>query len=275
MIKILYKTLQLFVPVAKIFNLRTGWMKQLRNKQCNIMLHEGREFNIDENDDGYLIRGGYEKKYIRYLRGVMKLDWVVLDVGANIGYFTVFFGLHCSKVFAIEPYRENIKLLKKNTVNLPVEIIEAVASDITGSLHLYVPERKTDCSIKESSERKEKILVSSYRLDDLIKEKIDFIKIDVQGADTEVLLGAKELIEKFRPMLMIEYENPPPTLLETLRIYDYRFYSITKGGKLVAENYLNFQPDRTVQNLIAMHLSDKRNVTKINFTGKVFQRLTA
>jgi len=256
--KILYKILNLFVPVARLLQIRTGWMKSLRYNTNHSMMHQGRMFYFDDNDDGYLIKGGYEKGEIKYLKTIMKPDWTAIDVGANIGYFSVIFGSYCSKVFAIEPFFKNLVLLKKNTVDLPVTITEGVASDITGEIELHIPERKTDCSIKPSNERTTSITVKSYRLDDLIKEKIDLIKIDVQGAETEVLLGAKKLIGKFRPVMLIEYENPPASLLETLKSFQYKFYSVNSKGHLIPRDYSNFNGKQ--ENIIALHYLDKHNI---------------
>ena len=251
---ILYKILNLFVPVARIFNIHTGWMKSLRYNRNHTMKLEGRIFYYDDNDDGYLIKGVYEKKEIKYLKKVIQPDWTSVDVGANIGYFSVIFGLYCSKVIAIEPYLKNVELLKKNINGLPVAITIGVASDITGKIKLHIPDRKTDCSLKPSGERTETIVVDSYKLDDLINERIDLIKIDVQGAETEVLVGAKNLIDKYKPMLLIEYENPPASLLETLKSYRYRFYSISQSGNLIPEVYNNFSGKP--QNILAFHYLD-------------------
>ena len=254
----LYRFLNLLVPVARYFNIRTGWMKLLRYNHNHAMKLEGRLFYYDDNDDGYLIKGGYEKREINYLKKIIQSDWTAVDVGANIGYFSVIFGLYCSKVISIEPFLKNVELLKKNIKGLPVAITIGVASDITGKIKLHIPERKTDCSIKQSEERTKTIMVDSYKLDDLIDERIDLIKIDVQGAETEVLVGAKNLIDKYKPMLLIEYENPPASLLETLKSYRYRFYSISQNGNLIPEAYNNFKG--RLQNILAFHYLDEKNI---------------
>ena len=143
---------------------------------------------------------------------------VIVDVGANIGYYTVLLAQKAKKVYAFEPDKINFEILKKNIeankLTNVVAIMAAVGSK-KGSLELYkseenfgdhklfktplVPQRR-DASPFDEGET-----VNIIKLDDLIKEKVDLIKIDTQGWEPEVVEGARKIIEKDRPIIFMEY----------------------------------------------------------------------
>lgn len=154
----------------------------------------------------------YETKLI--LRQVKKED-VVVDVGANIGYYTVLLAKKVKKVYAFEPDKISFEILKKNIeVNKlkNVVAVNAAVGSREGKLELYRSEEnlgdhklfKTPLGCAASPlDEGEKIKV--IKLDDFIKEKVDLIKIDTQGWEPEVIEGAKKLIEKDKPIIFVEY----------------------------------------------------------------------
>jgi FkbM family methyltransferase len=134
----------------------------------------------------------------------VKEDWNLLDIGANVGYYTVMFSRLApkGKVYAIEP-TDTISMLAKNleyngTVE-NVEIIkEAFGKDIGN---------KKDKVFRIWGEEPENIVYKFNTIDNFVKErniKIDAIKIDVDSFDFEVLQGAKETIRTQNPYIMVE-----------------------------------------------------------------------
>ena len=61
--------------------------------------------------------------------------------------------------------------------------------------------------------------VTTSTIDSIIDTPVDFLKIDCEQSDTEILVGAKNIIEKYRPTIQIE--QAPPTVLDFLKIYGY------------------------------------------------------
>lgn len=134
----------------------------------------------------------------------------VIDVGANIGYYTVLLADKVGKtgkVYAFEPDKVNFEILKKNIEanNLKnVEIINAAVGSKAGKLKLHkskdnLGDHKLYGDDKETEE------VKIIKLDNFIKEPIDLMKIDTQGWEPEVIEGAKKIISKNKPIMFLEY----------------------------------------------------------------------
>jgi FkbM family methyltransferase len=136
---------------------------------------------------------------------------IILDLGAHIGTFTVKHALNPSNyIYSFEPAYNSARLLKKNLKlnNLRnVKILKYAVADKTCEKQFRIPEWSNvnpglycDTGIKT--------LVKVYALDDFVKEfklkKIDFMKIDVEGAEIPLLNGAKNTLKKFKPKLAIE-----------------------------------------------------------------------
>jgi len=157
------------------------------------------------------------------INSFIKEDFIVFDIGANIGVFTCFCAnlVKKGKVFAFEPVSFVFDVLKKNTVDYKnVEIYKiALGSKIEEKeilIRQWAPGDSTlyDSPIKRPSESfnlKEKIQIFTldYVVDKFNLKRLDFIKIDVEGYEIEVLKGGIQTIKKFRPILGISLHHKP------------------------------------------------------------------
>lgn len=144
----------------------------------------------------------------------------VIDVGAHIGLITIPFAqkYEC-EVISIEAHPENFELLKQNIAlnNLDnVELHNAIASDSEESKELYESREDTGTgthSIKYDSKthKSESYSVESKLLDNIYfgkdRKEVGLIKIDVEGAEKEVLEGSKRILEEFMPVIIFESEG--------------------------------------------------------------------
>ena len=131
-------------------------------------------------------------------------DGVFIDVGANIGYYSLLAGKTAKKVYAIEPEELNFSILKKNTQSnglKNIELIKAAAGRRQGKVTIKRSKINPGAH-KVAVGRGE---IKMIKLDEMIKEKVDVIKIDVEGMEAEVIKGAKNLIEKWMPTIFLEY----------------------------------------------------------------------
>lgn len=156
----------------------------------------------------------FEVGDIRALASLIVPASVVIDVGANIGFFTRRFADWVGddgKVIAIEPEEVNFRrlglMISQGGLSRRVEAIQAVAAESDGKMKLEVnPLHPADHRIAERG-----IEVASLRLDTLLAERnwrpVSFIKIDVQGAEERVLNGAQEILERFQPALLMELDD--------------------------------------------------------------------
>ena len=176
----------------------------------------------------------YETKLI--LKQAQKGD-VVVDVGANIGYYTILLADKVGKtgmVYAFEPDITNFEILEQNIKANNLKNVMAVntgvgsknetktlykSEDNLGDHKLYngqflisnveiiqnPPVGKPTSSLKKGGSLKTET-VKIIKLDDYLKnQKIDLMKIDTQGWEPEVINGAKGLIEENKPVMFLEY----------------------------------------------------------------------
>jgi FkbM family methyltransferase len=151
---------------------------------------------------------------VKSLQSYIKPGEVAIDIGANVGFFTTRFAKWVSDggfVIAVEPETANfeqlLKNLNKNRTTELVKTFQGVAAEEAGTLKLAInPIHPADHKIGQ-----EGIEVQAFTIDDLVKEesaeRVCLIKIDVQGAEERVLLGAKETIQRDHPALFVEMDD--------------------------------------------------------------------
>lgn len=170
-------------------------------------------------DDKYVGQRIALEKYEPYeteliLKQVNKGD-IIIDIGANIGYYTVLFADKVGKtgkVIAIEPDPINFEILQKNIKENKLRNVVAVQAAV-GSENKKMILYKSEENLGDHKLWKNGAAINKEvfcrKLDDLLKdlgyEKIDLIKVDTQGWEPEVFAGAKRTIEKDLPIIFFEY----------------------------------------------------------------------
>jgi len=134
------------------------------------------------------------------LRDIIRPGMTVVDVGANIGIYTAFMAKivgEKGRVCAFEPSPQNFKLLKEYNNSANVTLVRAAIGDTTGQIALYISDKlNVDHRTYETGEKRKRIDIQSYRLDDYLQnEKVDFIKMDIQGFEYQALLGMKNILQ--------------------------------------------------------------------------------
>jgi|694.fasta_scaffold44812_4 FkbM family methyltransferase len=155
-----------------------------------------------------LIDGSYEFEEINYFLAQLEPNAVVLDIGANIGVFSLPIANHLTQgfVYAFEPSSESARLLEQNALKnglRNIEVIEMAASSVTGQHHFLDSVVGGRRRLVEGREGRE---VAAIKIDDWIAERevyIDAVKIDVEGWESSVLRGMPNLL-KSKPMLLME-----------------------------------------------------------------------
>lgn len=166
--------------------------------------------------------GDFEPATLREVLRRLPVGGTFVDVGANIGWYS----LKTAKavgpkghVIAVEPNRKTLVELRDNLRASGAESVVAVVpeacSDSEGTLTFYAsPRRNTgESSLSLANATQEGPAAASYpvrarRLDDILKEsgvdRVDAIKIDVEGAEFLVLKGATETLDRYRPVVILE-----------------------------------------------------------------------
>jgi FkbM family methyltransferase len=155
----------------------------------------------------------------------------VLDIGANIGYYTMLSASlvgSSGSVTAIEPNPNSVRLLeasrRANSFD-NVAVLQVAAGRELGLLvmHGSFGNVMTSAAPTEATALINSTTVPSFKVDDLIprNKNIDFLKIDVEGAEYNALLGASELIKRCHPTIVSEFS---PTTMPGISGIDGRGY---------------------------------------------------
>ncbi|QNO14462.1 FkbM family methyltransferase [Alkalicella caledoniensis] len=153
----------------------------------------------------------YEKQMLEDIESRIKPGSVIVDIGANIGNHTVFFGKFCNpnKVHAFEPQPDVYQILTNNIEHNNLQ-------QIVNCYNFGIGESQSRANLIKNKENlgMAKLIDNSegnvqvFALDDvIIDEKVDLMKIDVEGMEMQVLKGSKRIIELFRPIIYIEAQN--------------------------------------------------------------------
>jgi FkbM family methyltransferase len=161
---------------------------------------------------------------------------VVIDGGACWGDTALYFAAQgAAKVFAFELSQSNIEVMAGNLARNPaigsaVEVVRAPLAHERG-LPLYIVDRGAASRVSAEPNGGEMLIGTS--LDAFVADRgldrVDFIKLDVEGAERAVLAGANETIRRFRPNMALSVyhrADDPFVLFEQLRslVPDYRFF---------------------------------------------------
>ncbi len=174
-------------------------------------------------------------------RSSIKPGMKVLDIGANIGFFTLLFSDlagSAGSVTAFEPDPENFRLLLKNTgangcANVRCE--QKAVTQASGSVRLFFSEEhRGDHRVFDSGDGRASLDVPSASVDELLGPggRADFIKMDIQGAEYGAVLGMERTIRnspglkmfcEFSPALLRKAGSDPALLLEKLKALGFSF----------------------------------------------------
>jgi FkbM family methyltransferase len=164
------------------------------------------------------IAGCLEPNEMAFLDRFLKPGMKVIDIGANEGCYSVLCGAKVGengKVWAFEPSPREFAVLKANAEQNPklnIACFPVAIGNKNGTVKLRIAEgihagQNTLGEFSYSITELDFAIVSIRRLDDLIFEaktdRIDLIKIDVEGAEGLVLEGARRTLETFRPVVLL------------------------------------------------------------------------
>ncbi|MFK7755374.1 MAG: FkbM family methyltransferase [Flavobacteriales bacterium] len=197
---------------------------------------------------------GSDEPEMKVIASLIKHGDHVLDIGANFGAYTKFLSEavgELGSVNAFEPIPEVFGYLESNVKSLScknVTLHNCALSDKSGEAEFTIP--KFDHSGENFyeahlTEGTGDIKVHVKRLDELeLPEKVSFIKCDVEGAEINVLKGAKAFIYKHRPVWMLEMNEGTESItakeiISFLESYNYKLKFL--GNEVLTDKSSSFQ----------------------------------
>jgi FkbM family methyltransferase len=207
----------------------------------------------------WYIRADYESNMFLALRGFLRPGMVCMDIGANAGLFTLFMAKHVGhegKVYAYEPTPDTFQLLQKNIAlnafrNIVAENAAITEESGTVELHVGPPDLCVYNSIgpvvhpDARGGQFSRVSVPATTIDEYCANhdvvRVDCVKIDVEGAEFQVLRGMRRVLEEnLQIVLLIEFSRVTSTacgasvnvMAEWLAAMGFRLFRVTKKGDL-------------------------------------------
>lgn len=220
-------------------------------------------------DGSIFLKGVFEPEYLELFKNNLDTGNTFIDIGANIGHHSLFASKVVGdngKVIAFEPLKDiynqfqesinknnfkNITLYNKGCGSKEeILTIYSTNKNIGGSSVIPSPDKRENGKIE--------IIVPDNILEN--EKRVDFIKIDVEGYELEVLKGLKNTIQKFHPKIFLEYspyyyelkdENISREIVEFLLENNYRITDLENNNRDV--------------NIDTLKIFEKENLRQSNF----------
>ena len=213
-------------------------IKPIKEKTLKTIYFKGKKIKIWVNpENGYVDKciyafGGYEKDLIEKVIPYIKKDSIVFDIGANIGQHSIIFSLFSKDVYSFEP---NTKIFNQFFSSVKENNIENIHLENVGIgenneiRELYINPNNVGNSSVIADERFDHLTIKLKNLESYVEDlkSVDFVKIDVEGFELDVILGNKAFFEKFRPIIWLEY-NP--------QLYDTSDYRVEQLDEFIKKN---------------------------------------
>lgn len=201
--------------------------------------------------------GVYEARTVAWFQNTLRPGMTVLDIGSHVGQYSLIAATHVGEsghVHAFEPNPITFQRLRANIALNGFRHVHAhqiALSDQDGESLLYVPKSDNlgEASLQKCEPGSDATMVRCMTLDQWVRSdgfvgsKVDVIKMDVQGFEAKVITGAREVLQKFRPTILCEFEErwlngvgaSSIGLKATLRDLGYRAHRIVPGGLVPVE----------------------------------------
>lgn len=169
-----------------------------------LYIHQGKDLLSDR----LLLTKEYEPVETKVIKGLVKEGDIIVDAGANIGYYTILLSRAVGskgKVYAFEPGKECFDLLRRN-VKLNrcynVVLINKALSNKEGKIKFYINEQDKGSSSMLKDSLGTEVIVEGTTLDKEVTEPIDFMKMDIEGSELQALQGAITLLGSCKKIVM-------------------------------------------------------------------------
>ena len=202
-----------------------------------------------------IVERRFEEAEWRFVRSFLRKGMTFVDIGAHHGFYTILAAKAVGSegcVIAFEPSpRERRRLVANLRLNRckKVKVEPFAASGEEGEAPFFVVGGRQTAfnSLRPPavSAPTQKIMVKTLTLDDYLEnhrvQRLDFVKIDAEGAELEILMGAqKSLGQKFKPLIMIEASDLRTSewgyqsckLRDTLSGFGYSWFTVGPEGRL-------------------------------------------
>lgn len=214
----------------------------------------------------WLANDGFWEAWITsYFTSVLKPGDIFLDVGSNYGYYTrlaEYLTGPTGRVIAIEANPNLVSLLRESIERFPikngapVDVINVAAWDSSRTLNLNIPKLVGGASLIWGQKKDKRIEVQASELDAIIKQKVDVIKIDIEGSEPFAMAGMANLIKSARLIVVEVSKDYSREFLQNI-FKKYKTYYINNTGE---EEVISFKDLQNHSEVIMMVLKKKSQI---------------
>jgi beta-1,4-mannosyl-glycoprotein beta-1,4-N-acetylglucosaminyltransferase len=178
----------------------------------------------------------WESHIVNFLKNNTHPDSVFIDIGSNYGWHSIIASKLCNRVYSFEPQKlmhdiQKMSICKNNIDNIILDN-NALGNEDKESQMESIDYLNNSVNIGDLSIGKGGENITIKRLDSYQFDRVDIIKIDVQGYEKFILEGGKKTIEENRPILIVEFEEfqlnkfdySCKDLFDMIRDMDYEIY---------------------------------------------------
>jgi len=207
--------------------------KRILRRDHAMRLPTGERMNLPITDlfasEAYITNGNVDWGSERLLFGLLNSRGAFLDIGAHIGYYSLYMLPRATEVYAFEPDPRVRELLEANVSHRPkIQVIPSAVGATPGRARFTL---ESDSAIShlagEHDDQSKLIDVEVVTVDSFVQSrglKVEGIKIDVEGHDTEVIQGALQVLKDQQPLVLTE-AKPDQALFALTQQADYRVFA--------------------------------------------------
>lgn len=189
--------------------------------------------------------GDYERDVRVFLDREVDSESIVFDVGACIGVHALPLATKAKEIYAFDALRGNFEVLSQNVLNngmKNVTLVYAAISDAAGTIRIPVP-NFAGGNYSLASAGEQSIEIEAITIDDFCAErgieKIDVMKMDIEGSETRALRGARNMflarairktVIEFNPYWLKKMGSSPDELYDLFEEYELTVYELTRSG---------------------------------------------
>jgi FkbM family methyltransferase len=216
---------------------------------------------------------GVDNGELRFLWKVLRPHMTFLDIGAFHGIYSIIAGKRIGpsgRVIAFEPSRRERRLLRYHALlnpELSILVEPLAVSSVSGEVEFYLAsdglEMMNSLRPPATGKHSHPVRVTSIRLDDYCQcrsiDRIDCMKIDVEGGEVDLLRGGAETLARFRPLIICEvldwvaqpWGRSARETVVHLQELQYRWFEFEEKGSIRPHNVMDHYPNH-VRNFLAV-----------------------